>query len=561
MFPKSSPEDWKEKIIADLKGKDFEKTLVWPSADGLTVQPFYTSTPDDQQAAVNTGKTSWEIIEHITVRDAETARQMALEALSGGATAIRFELAGEDIDPHVLCKDIFLDIAPVYFEHLPTTDRWKDFFGRNHQGLLHTGTDLLKNVTSGNGREADLQALRQWLDVKGSTHATWGISLVDASIFKNSGGSMLHELGFALAALQEQLHLLQHEQVSVGKIILKTAIGQNFFFEIAKLRALRSLAKLITDQYQLPEVTIHAESAGIYTSVADRYTNILRQTTIAMSAVLGKADGIQLQAYEDTSTARRVTRNIHHLLMEESHFDKFADPAAGSYYIGQLTHDMKEAAWKMFLEVESKGGYIACFNNGWIQEQIAQHRRKLESDIAFRKNILLGVNQFPNLKDDFSGYAPTSSDMISSGLQPIRLAEPFEALRAKTAHAVAQGKPLPKAYLWKHGDPVMSTARATWSLNFMGCAGIACLENPQPGDWKDSLDNCLHSGAQIVVLCSDNDSWETFIPRGLAEIPEHFTIVLAGKGSFEGVDFSIYEGCNVMEVLEDMLKRTGVIAS
>jgi methylmalonyl-CoA mutase len=561
MFPKSSPEEWKEKIVADLKGKDFDKTLVWPSADGLAIQPFYTSTPDDQQATVNTGKTSWEIIEHITVSDAITAHQMALEALSGGANAIRFELTGDVVDPDVLCKDILLDVAPVYFENLPTTDRWEDFFGKNPQSLLHTGTDMLKNITSGKCREADLQVFSQWLSVKRNTQAVWDVLLVDASIFKNSGGSILHELGFALAALQEQLHLFQNEQIAVGKIILKTAIGQNFFFEIAKLRALRSLAKLITDQYQFPEVTIHAESAGIYASVADRHTNILRQTTMAMSAVLGKADGIQLQAYEDTSTARRVTRNIHHLLMEESHFDKFADPAAGSYYIGQLTHDMKEAAWKMFLEVESKGGYIACFNNGWIPEQVAQHRRKLESEIAFRKNILLGVNQFPNLKDDFSGHATSSSNMISSGLQPIRLAEPFEALRAKTAHAVAQGEPMPKAYLWKHGDPVMSTARATWSLNFMGCAGIACLENPQPNDWEDSLNNCLHSGAQIVVLCSDNDSWETFIPRALAEIPDHFIIVLAGKGSFEGVDFSIYEGCNVMEVLENILKRTGVVGA
>jgi methylmalonyl-CoA mutase len=471
------------------------------------------------------------------------------------------ELENEDIDPEVLCKDILLDIAPVYFDHLPATDRWRDFFSKHNQGLLHTGTDILSSVTSGNEKEADTAVLKQWASLKTNTSASWGIPTVDASIFKNSGGSIIQELGFALAALQEQLHLLQNEQMEVGKFILKTAVGQNFFFEIAKLRALRSLAKLITDQYHLPEVTIHAEAADIFTSVADKHTNILRQTTIAMSAVLGKADGIQLQAYEDTSTARRVTRNIHHLLIQESHFDKCADPAAGSYYIGQLTHEMKDASWELFLEVESKGGYIACFNNGWIPEQIANHRRKLESDIAIRRNILLGVNQFPNLKDDFSVHPPKSSEEPSSGLHAIRLAEPFEKLRAITAHAVANGYTQPKAYLWKYGDPVMSTARATWSLNFMGCAGIACMENPQSGDWQNSKDNCLQSGAQIVVLCSDNDNWETFIPQAIADIPDHCVVVLAGKGSFEGVDFSIYEGCNVMEVLEGLLERTGVLAS
>jgi methylmalonyl-CoA mutase len=90
MFPKSSPEDWKEKIIADLKGKDFDKTLVWHSADGLAVQPFYTSAPEEPQSPINVDTSSWEIIEVISVTDAKAAHQMALEALSGGASAIRF---------------------------------------------------------------------------------------------------------------------------------------------------------------------------------------------------------------------------------------------------------------------------------------------------------------------------------------------------------------------------------------------------------------------------------------------------------------------------------------
>jgi methylmalonyl-CoA mutase len=131
-------------------------------------------------------------------------------------------------------------------------------------------------------------------------------------------------------------------------------------------------------------------------------------------------------------------------------------------------------------------------------------------------------------------------------------------LRLSTEQFIAAGHPRPLAFLLKFGNHVISNARATWSLNFLACAGIASIESN--ADTDAAIEELQSSGAQIIVLCSDNDSWSEKMPEILSAIPENTIKLLAGKGDVECIDACIYEGCDVLSVLQFLLKKLGVSA-
>jgi methylmalonyl-CoA mutase len=194
--------------------------------------------------------------------------------------------------------------------------------------------------------------------------------------------------------------------------------------------------------------------------------------------------------------------------------------------------------------------------NGIIQQNISSHREKLQKDIAIRKSTLLGVNQFPNLDAPPLSAYHQESQQSEKGLYPIRLAEPFERLRLATERYIAAGHQRPLAYLLKFGNPAISNARATWSLNFLACAGIASVEGNT--DLDTAVKELFSTGAQIIVLCGENDSWLLTLPDILSKIPEKSIKILSGKGDIGHVDFCIYEGCDARSALSNLLEKLGI---
>jgi methylmalonyl-CoA mutase len=547
---KTDAATWRAKIEADLKGKPFEK-LIWHSPDGLDVQPFYVSslygsTLPRKQAA-------WQITEPVDAL-ASDHKARALKGLEGGATAILFDGKLRHTDLQAFSEGILTVIAPILLRNVDHQATDVDFWKQHADTDCHAGIDPIADIIAGRKAEYDSSKLAEMIRLKASTQARWGILSVDGSIFKNSGGSIVDELAFTLAALQEHLHQLKALGFSgeqLGEVILYTATGTNFFFEIAKLRALRQLADLIAQPYAVEHISLLAESDSIHSTLSDMATNILRLSTMGMSAALGGADFVALHPHEDTEQARRIARNIQHLLIEESYFDKNLDPVAGSYYLEQLTRELKEQAWAVFLQLEQSGGFLECLRNGFIQSKIAAHLKLQRENIAKRKTILLGVNQYPNLQDVFKDQAATTKD--AALLKPVKLSEPFEALRIRMqARAVA-----PKAFLLQFGQPLMRKARATYAFNFLACAGISSVENTQPDDLAAGIRELQAFEPDIIVLCSDNDSWDNLLPGILEKLPNHGLRIMAGKNNLSGFNFSIYEGCDVLQTLEEISNRLG----
>jgi methylmalonyl-CoA mutase len=144
-----------------------------------------------------------------------------------------------------------------------------------------------------------------------------------------------------------------------------------------------------------------------------------------MSAILGGADSLTVEPFDivfrhPDEFSERIARNQQLILKEEAYFDKVADPAAGSYYIENLTSLIAENAWKLFLEIEDQGGFLSCLKSGLIQRKLSESSSVRKSDIASGKEVLLGTNRFP----DFTEKAPSEIDLTRVFKSPVLTNDP-----------------------------------------------------------------------------------------------------------------------------------------
>lgn len=306
-FPPTTSEVWKNKIIKDLKGESFDK-LIWHAQEDIEVLPFY-SKEDNEKYQLNIPEKqteSWLIVERITVNDVMQANQNALFALQSGANAIVFDIQNKPLsseDIQLLVKDILLDIAPVSFENY------------NEENKI-----ILESIVHGAcPKVIKIPALN---------------TITDELVFALENGNQ-----------QDFSNLQFHFYCS-----------QNYFFEIAKLRAFRWLWKQICDLKQQPfAIFIQSETGLQKRNETDEYTNMLRNTTEAMSAILGGCDSLIINSHDvvtnNTDFGKRIARNIHHILQHESYFTAIKDAAKGAYYIEYLTYQLCKKSWEKFTKL------------------------------------------------------------------------------------------------------------------------------------------------------------------------------------------------------------------
>jgi methylmalonyl-CoA mutase len=158
-----------------------------------------------------------------------------------------------------------------------------------------------------------------------------------------------------------------------------------------------------------------------------------------MSAILGGTDSLTVEPFDiifrhPDEFSERIARNQQLILKEEAYFDKVADPAAGSYYIENLTSLITESAWELFLEIEDQGGFLSCLKSGLIQRKLSESASVRKSDIASGKEILLGTNRFP----DFNEKAPSEIDLTRVFKSPVLESdlqiEPIKLFRGSEEH-------------------------------------------------------------------------------------------------------------------------------
>jgi methylmalonyl-CoA mutase len=443
-FAAITDEQWRDLVIKDLKGKDFSDTLEWKANEQLTFQPYYRNS--DFQKIKNPERfrvlpSEWVIQQNYSGSSATNAKIM--DALEKGAEGIGIELSTQS-DLNALMKGVYIDAISLHltgaisketFNQLDKLVADKNIEKSSIQGMLDF-SPLSTAVKKGENQSLD--ELVDLIQTNGANYPNLKMIHIDARIVKNAGGNEIQEIAFALAQANEYINQLIEKGIEAFAVINTMAFsfsyGTSYFMEIAKTRAFRFLFQSLCQQYSVAaEPVIYAETASIVYSKKDPYTNLLRATTAAMSAVIGGCNNLVVLPHniglENSSDfADRIARNIQIVVKEEAHFAKVKDAGAGSYYIEQICDELAKEAWSFFQEIEIIGGYAAAIQSELIQNTVEGSRKSTEEALKNETEIRIGINKFQSAdKIDFKEL-PTEEIVGKEfkAMNPIRWATPFE---------------------------------------------------------------------------------------------------------------------------------------
>lgn len=602
-FPPISTTEWKDKVIADLKGADFDKKLVWRTNEGFNVQPMYRaenivglkttdSLPGEYPYVRGTKcDNEWLIRRDIFVENPQEANRKALDLLNKGITSLGFQIGRDQITPESLASLLNgIDAEKVELNFISCIKNASKIGEELSSYFKKQGIDLQKVKGSicfdpfkrilKHGRDfpkyADMaeQVINSVSELPG-----YRVLMADAFMLNNAGSYITQELGFALAWGNEWLSVLTDKGLTVDKVANRIkfnfGISSNYFMEMAKFRAARMLWAKIVSAYKpncdcASKIEMHAQTSQFNMTIYDAHVNLLRSQTETMSAALAGVNSITVTPFDITykqpdEFSERIARNQQLLLKEESHFNKIVDPAGGSYYIETLTASIAEEAWKLFLEVEDAGGFYAALRSGFVQNTVNAAAESRRTAIARRKEILLGTNQYPNIHE-------TALDKIVAetghscgchhheectpempALHTVRGASDFEALRLATEKS---GK-RPKVFMLTIGNLAMRLARSQFSGNFFGCAGYEIIDNLGFDTVQAGVEAAIKAKADIVVLCSSDEEYATLAPEAYKLLEGKAIFVVAGAPESmedlkaQGITRFINVRSNVLETLKE----------
>ena len=409
-------------------------------------------------------------------------------------------------------------------------------------------------------------------------------AVADGRVVHDAGGSEAQELAFVLGVAVLYLRVLEWSGIPLDDartmISARLSADADQFLTMAKFRALRRLwARVETASGLAPKpLFIAAETAWRMLTQRDPYVNMLRATMATFSAGVAGANAITVLPHTlalglPDAFARRAARNTQLVLLEESNLAKVADPAAGSGGIETLTDELCQSAWALFQATENAGGAFAALEQSVIQPKVAATRAARQASIAKRREVLTGASEFPNLHEPRAAVLkvkpvpaePYGKQKIKfSPLAPMRLAEPFEALRDKSDHLLARKGARPKVFLANLGTPADFTARATFAKSFFETGGIEALDTEGFSDPAALADACKASGAALVCICSSDKLYATKAADAAKALHAAGAahIYLAGRpGDHEatfrdaGVSDFIVAGGDALKVLQGAYKR------
>ncbi len=606
-FPAVSTQEWMDKITVDLKGADYEKRLVWKTNEGFKVKPFYRQ--EDLEGLKTTeglpgqfpylrgnkkNDNTWFIRQDIQVDNPEEANAKALDLLNKGIDSLGFKIKGKDVSEefiHTLLKDICCECIELNFKTCQrqtvklarfVTQYFKEkgYAPEKLQGSFNFDP-IGKMLKKGKDRSELIPTAKELIEIL-TPYPSFRCIAVNSLQLNNAGAYIYQELGYALAWGNQYLACMTEAGVPVDtaaqKIKFNFGISSNYFMEIAKFRAARLLWAQIVNEYKPSclcacQMIAHAETSHFNLTLFDAHVNLLRTQTEAMSAALAGVDSMTVtpfdQVYESPNEfSERIARNQQLLLKEEAHLNRIVDPAAGSYYIENLTVSIAKQAWELFLQVEEEGGMTAAVKAGRIQEAVNGSNKARHEAVSKRKEILLGTNQYPNFTELAGEKSPLTSacccgneneesDTEFAALNTDRAASEFEALRLQTEHS---GK-RPKAFMLTIGNLAMRQARAQFSCNFLACAGYEVIDNLGFPSVEEGVKAAINAQADIIVLCSSDDEYAEYAIPAFQEVNGRALFIVAGAPACmddlkaAGIENFIHVRCNVLETLREYNKK------
>ncbi|MBF2708260.1 methylmalonyl-CoA mutase subunit beta [Flavobacterium soyangense] len=444
-FNPISSKQWKQKIQFELNGADYNETLIWNSPEDIQVKPFYHKDEFRGASNLNTKASEFKICQNIFVHDLEKSNLRAIDSINRGAESIRFTIENENTDVAKLLENIPLEKITTYFNlafiSIDFVKKINDIAKRKNATIFCTLDPIGQLAKEGNWFTTKEKNNFETLNLISAATTNLSFISINGGLYQNAGANMVQQIAYCLAHANEYFNRITNIN---NPIVFEISVGTNYFFEIAKLRAFRLLFNLIAKEYN-HEFDCHllVSPSKRNKTLYDYNVNMLRTTTECMSAILGGADTIANLPYDtlyhkDNEFGDRIARNQLLILKHESYFDKVNNPADGSYYIENLTHQLAEKALTLFKDIEANGGFLKQINNGIIKRKIQESADKEQELFDTGKEILLGTNKYPNkkdrMKDDLELFPFVKIKPRKTLITPLiekRLAEKLEQERLK----------------------------------------------------------------------------------------------------------------------------------
>ncbi len=388
---------WKQKIQFELNGLDYQ-SLIWKSPEDIAVRPFYHFDENFKKYPNTPRLDSLIRCQKIYVADVEKTiekiNKTALKGINGfwliipdESKNIRSIIEQCPSDIHLFIECLFFSAS--YYINLSKID--------HHCKLQFINDPISQLSSTGNwfeNKELDLKNLQ----IINSNNQTPSIS-IKTSHYQNAGANIIQQLAFVLAQASEYFHHLENLK---SPILIEVAIGGNFFFEIAKLKALRLLFASLAKEFSAPEkVYLIAIPSKRNKTLFTHENNLVRTTTEYLSAILGNADAIislpaDFMFKKENGYSNHLANNQLLILEKETDLYLAHNPTEGNYYLDYLTHQMIEKSLLLFKEIERKGGFLTLLKSGWIQQKIKESALKEQEAFNQDKEIIIGANKHLN---------------------------------------------------------------------------------------------------------------------------------------------------------------------
>ncbi|MEZ5185008.1 MAG: methylmalonyl-CoA mutase family protein [Candidatus Nanopelagicales bacterium] len=583
-------EQWLAAVDKVLKGKDFEKTLVTTTLDGLRIEPLYDAYATDQDESGFPGfdpltrgaqpapreAGQWDIRARVVHPDPATANAQILQDLTNGATSVEVLLdlgGGEGVSirsPEDLAKvldGVVLDAAAVSLRggaHGAVVAQWyrellaaRGVHGAEPAGSL--GLDPVGTLVTTGEVPMDAQMMAG-MDVANTPRLrTFVASGAPAS---DAGASEAQEIGYILSVGLLYLRALIDDGVDnpASRITLEVTADVDVFATVAKIRALRHGWATVLENLGQPldSAQIVAVSARRWLTDVDPWVNILRGTAATLGAVVGGADTVTIAPFDSAAglpgdLGRRLARNTQLLLQDESGIGRVLDPAGGSWYVESFTDQLAAAAWKFFQRIEAADGPVDAIDEVGTDIAVVAERR--DSQIATRSRPITGVSEFPLLDEQRPDPVPappaddrppvplTGHQHEATPWPQRRLSQRYEDLRANAGDATV--------FLANLGPIAMHTARATFAANLFGAGGVRAVSDTGHEEAATAAAAFKASGADIACICSSDAVYSDLAADTAAALKQAGArrVYLAGKGDYPGVDEYIHVGVDALDVL------------
>ena len=568
-----STEEWEAAIARDLKGADYEKRLIWRSDEGLAVKPYYRADDLHDLAFMDVAPGTfpyrrgtrttgdWRIREKIDAVDAATENREACAAVAGGAEEIAFTgfLVEGRADLDVLLAT--LDEIPIHFEDAD-------------EALVKLLVEKLRAGSRVARTSTGCDALAY---VDFAAEAIHGIPdgfipfTIHGDVFEEAGATAAEEVGFTLAAGVDFLDEMKEHEVDAGRaaaaLEFSFAMGSNYFFQIAKLRAFRIVWARAVESFggarAKARAHIAARTSQWNKTLYDPHVNILRATTETMAAVLGGADSVIVAPFDacyklPDEASRRLARNTQLLLRHEACMGRATDAAGGSYYVEAVTDFLASEGWKIMQGIEARGGFRKAKEDGAIAAALDRSLAAREKAVALRRRIFVGTNQFAN-------PAERALDRCEAGLicETKRGTQPYEELRLRTERSIAAGGLKPTVLLAEVGDVKLRAARSNFATNFFACAGFETVTRR----FRKPTEIATAEG-DLIVLCSADKEYAAIaaelIPK-LRAMGRETPVIVAGNPEDAaalveaGVADFVHARSDPVEVLTKWQERLGML--